>query len=317
MDIYLGGEGFSFRIIGSTAQEHDRHHFIKPEKVEVTIKNLDIRLKKSKHKLLFTMFRPLLFRVVRPAIQKAIEKQIRDSFTKADAFGYEIHTEAQRSREASRTDPEDKRSMYAHYLAAARKKMAARKEEAKRKAEQVQKRDTKVNMAVTQHDSIFKNVKLPGGISTKATEYKELAEKGDRWESPVFGIGSASQTTDLPRLGPITRKPHRIDVRSREQEEAERAAAAHTHAAPPHRAAAPPAAHAEHVGFASQPPTTYPSLPIAQPTHAIPAVPGGTFMDGGSHHGARHTGYENGGTTGGYANGAPRTIPGTKAPIQI
>ncbi|WEW61717.1 hypothetical protein PRK78_007211 [Emydomyces testavorans] len=226
MDIFLGGEGFSFRIVGSTTQAKDRQHFVKPEKVDVTIKNLDIRLKKSNHKLLFTIFRPLLFRVARPAIQKALEKQIRDSFTKTDALAYEIYCEAQRTREASRTDPEDKRSMYAHYLAAARKRMAERKEQAAKKAQTVAKRDTKVNMAVTQHDSIFKGIKLPGGISTKATEYRELAEKGERWETPVFGIGSAAESTNLPKLAPITRKPHQIVTKTREQEDAERAATA-------------------------------------------------------------------------------------------
>ena len=63
-------------------------------------------------------------------------------------------------------------------------------------------------MAVTQHDSIFKNIKLPGGISSKATEFKELAAKGDKWESPVFGIGNASESSDIPKLTPVSRKPH-------------------------------------------------------------------------------------------------------------
>ena len=63
-------------------------------------------------------------------------------------------------------------------------------------------------MAVTQHDSIFKSIQLPGGISTKATEFKDLAAKGERWESPVFGIGSAKESTDLPKLPSVTRKPH-------------------------------------------------------------------------------------------------------------
>src|SRR5271154_7384963 len=63
-------------------------------------------------------------------------------------------------------------------------------------------------MAVTQQDSIFQNISLPGGISTKATEFKELAAKGDKWESPVFGLGSAQESTDIPQLAPITRKPH-------------------------------------------------------------------------------------------------------------
>lgn len=65
-----------------------------------------------------------------------------------------------------------------------------------------------MNMAVTQHDSIFQNINLPGGISTKATEFKDLAAKGDKWESPVFGIGSAAESTDIPKLSPVTRKPH-------------------------------------------------------------------------------------------------------------
>ena len=64
-------------------------------------------------------------------------------------------------------------------------------------------------MAVTKHDSVFKDISLPGGISTKATEFKELAAKGDKWESPVFSIGSAKESTDIPKLAPVTRKPHR------------------------------------------------------------------------------------------------------------
>jgi hypothetical protein len=64
-------------------------------------------------------------------------------------------------------------------------------------------------VAVTKHDSIFKDISLPGGISTKATEFKGLAAKGDKWESPVFSIGSAKESTDIPKLPPVTRKPHR------------------------------------------------------------------------------------------------------------
>eukprot|EP00262_Sarcandra_glabra_P002056 TRINITY_DN12314_c0_g1_i1.p1 TRINITY_DN12314_c0_g1~~TRINITY_DN12314_c0_g1_i1.p1 ORF type:complete len:151 (+),score=15.41 TRINITY_DN12314_c0_g1_i1:34-453(+) len=61
---------------------------------------------------------------------------------------------------------------------------------------------------MTQQDSIFKNISLPGGISTKATEYKDLAAKGDKWESPVFSIGSASESTTLPKATAVARKPH-------------------------------------------------------------------------------------------------------------
>jgi hypothetical protein len=69
---------------------------------------------------------------------------------------------------------------------------------------------TKVNMAMTQHDSIFPQIKLPGGISSKATEYKELALKGDSWESPVFKLGSASTSKDIPSAPQVTRKDHSV-----------------------------------------------------------------------------------------------------------
>jgi Protein of unknown function (DUF4449) len=69
---------------------------------------------------------------------------------------------------------------------------------------------TKVNMAMTQHDSIFPQIKLPGGISSKATEYKELALKGDSWESPVFKLGSASSSNDIPSAPQVARKDHSV-----------------------------------------------------------------------------------------------------------
>ncbi|KAF1944124.1 hypothetical protein EJ02DRAFT_452739 [Clathrospora elynae] len=80
----------------------------------------------------------------------------------------------------------------------------------KQKKEQLKEKtkETQVNVAVTQHDSIFKNIFLPGGISSKATEYKDLAAKGDKWESPVFSIGSAKETSSLPSAPKITRKAH-------------------------------------------------------------------------------------------------------------
>merc|ERR1712034_124214 len=135
-------------------------HFVVIDKVDVLIKNLNIKVKQSNHKLLFKIAKPLLLKVMRPVIQKVIEKQIRDNFEKADAFAYKIHQDAMRAKEAAKDD------------------------------------------------SMFKNISLPGGISTKATEYKQLAAKGDRWESPIFSIGSASASSDVPKLRQVTRKPH-------------------------------------------------------------------------------------------------------------
>ncbi|KAJ5762192.1 uncharacterized protein N7511_005574 [Penicillium nucicola] len=204
MDIFLGGEGLSVKIAASTAQKNDKESFVKLDKVNVSIKNMDIKLKKSSHKMLFNTFKPMLFRVVRPALQKVVEGQIREAFKKGDGFAKEIHTEAIRAQEAAREDPENAPTIFARYSDAIR----ARAQAKAKQAEAIAKRDTKVQTVMTLHDSIFPEIELPGGNSSKATEYAELATKGERWESPIFSLGNASESTGIPSAGPITNKPH-------------------------------------------------------------------------------------------------------------
>ncbi|THC99081.1 hypothetical protein EYZ11_001477 [Aspergillus tanneri] len=206
MDIFLGGDGFGFKIAASTAHKADRQNFIKLDKVVVKISDLDIKLKKSKHKILFSIFKPLLFRTVRPVLQKVLQQQIRDAFARGDNFAYEIYTEVQRGKEATLEDPKDAPNVYARYINALRARMDEKKRQ--QVAQETAERDTKVQTATTLHDSLFPDIHLPGGISSKATEYKELSQKGERWESPIFTIGSASESSDIPNLAEIRRKPH-------------------------------------------------------------------------------------------------------------
>lgn len=210
MDVFLGGTGLSFKVQMETADKSDKQHFFKISKVTVELKNLNIKLKQSNHKLLFGLFKPLLFKVLRPVIQKAVEKQIRDSVTQADAFLYQIKQEVDRVTEEAKNnpDPENLQNIYQRYFNAFQKQLA--KGQQKKKELEAKKDQTKVNVAVTQHDSIFKNIALPGGISTKATEYKDLAAKGDEWQSPVFSIGSASESKNLPAAANVSRKPHNV-----------------------------------------------------------------------------------------------------------
>lgn len=202
MDIFLGGEGFSFKIAASTVDKSDKQHFVKLDKVSVNIKNMDIKLRKSKHKALFATFKPMLFRVVRPALEKVIEGQIRNAFEKGDAYAHEIKTEATKAQEAAREDPENAPSIFSRYADA----MRAHAQAKAKKVEAVAKRDTKVQTITTLHDSIFPDIKLPGGVSSKATEYVDLANKGERWESPIFSIGHAKESTDIPSPGHVTHK---------------------------------------------------------------------------------------------------------------
>ncbi|KAH7083849.1 hypothetical protein FB567DRAFT_530079 [Paraphoma chrysanthemicola] len=212
MDVFMGGTGFSFKVEMETAdkarENHAQTHFFKVTKVETDIQNLQIKLKKSNHKLLFNMFKPLLLKVMRPVIQRVLEKQIKDSVNQLDALLYDVKVEADKAEaEAKRNpDPQNLQNIYQRYATSAQKRIM----QGKQKKEQLKEKtkDTQVNVAVTQHDSIFKNISLPGGISSKATEYKELAAKGDKWESPVFSIGSAKETSSLPKVANVTRKPH-------------------------------------------------------------------------------------------------------------
>lgn len=204
--LFMGGEGFSFRMKLSSADEKDRQHFFKVDKVDADVKHLNIKLAKSNHKLLFGLFKPIMLKVLRPVVQKTAEKQIKDQFNQFDQILFLIKQEADRALEEARADPENIPSIYRRYLDAAQKQALKSKQEAEKVAAKVA--DKKVNVAVTQQDSVFQNIHLPGGISSKATEYKELARKGEKWESPVFSIGSSSKSTDIPVAPAVTRKPH-------------------------------------------------------------------------------------------------------------
>ncbi|KUI65647.1 hypothetical protein VM1G_00348 [Cytospora mali] len=203
MDIILAGEGFGFTLKMSTADKHDSQNFFKVDKVDVNISNMKLKVKKSKHKLLFALAKPIALKAMRPAIQKAAEKAIKDNFNKADSLLKKVQVEADRALEEAQSDPENAPNVYKRYTDALQKQFL----QGKKKAQEATA-DKKVNYAITKEDSMFPNVHLPGGISSKATEYKELARKGEKWESPVFSIGSAKKSTDIPAAPQVTRKPH-------------------------------------------------------------------------------------------------------------
>lgn len=207
-DIFLGGDGFSFDIRMATAEKKDRQNFFKVSSVNVDVKNFNIKFKQSKHKLLLALAKPIMLKVIRPGLQKALEQVIKQKFTELDNLCYQIKLEADRAAEEVKRNPEQASNIYQRYASAAQKQLMQGKQKAKEVQESAA--DKKVNMAVTKHDSIFPDISLPGGISSKATEYKEMAAKGEKWESPVFGIGSASKSTNIPSAGEPSRKPHDV-----------------------------------------------------------------------------------------------------------
>ena len=134
MDIFLGGEGLSFKLAASNAQAKDRANFFKVDNVTVNLKNVNIKIKQSNHKLLFSLAKTIVLKVMRPVIMKAVEKVIRDNFGKADAFAYDIYQEYQRGVEVAKKNPEQAQNVYQNYLSAIQKTIMQKKEKAQEKS---------------------------------------------------------------------------------------------------------------------------------------------------------------------------------------
>jgi hypothetical protein len=196
-----------------TAEAGNRTHFFTVSNVKVQVKNFDIKLKKSNHKLLFLIGKPFLVRAIRPALQLVLEHAIKEKARELDALAYDIHREAKQATRDAAANPDadgDVKSMYQQYWNAAHARWLQQRKRSKaaQQADEAAGKGKRFNMAMTQQDSIFPDISLPSGISTKATEYKQLARTGDRWESPVFSIGGARETAKIPEAPEVRRKKH-------------------------------------------------------------------------------------------------------------
>ena len=210
ISILLGGRGFGFRLGLSTADATSRNHFFKVDKVDVDIDHLKLTLHKSSYKLLFALVKPLLLRSLRPILKKVLEKAIRDNFDDWDATLYSIKQDADRSATVNKSVDADAAvpNSYSRFFDAAKKRYEENKEKKKKEAEakKAQPDDKKVNIAYTKDDSILPSVVLPGGFTTRASEYKALGQQGETWKSPVFTIGKAGTSRNLAKAPLIEKK---------------------------------------------------------------------------------------------------------------
>jgi len=134
MDLFLGGQGLSFDIKFATAEAKDRNRIFKIDNIKVKVKNLKIVLKKSNHKLLFNLFKPLLMSVVKPAIAKAAEVEIRQSFDKLDEQMWLVQKEYNKAKEAAKDQPpEETQNMIKMYIDAIQKRFTELREKAQEK----------------------------------------------------------------------------------------------------------------------------------------------------------------------------------------
>jgi len=201
MDVLLGGEGMSFDMRLVNADNRHSTRIFKVESLTVRLKNLNITLKKSNHKLLFTFFKPILMAVIKPAIVKAVETKIRNSFDKLDEQLWLIQNEYNKAKEAATNQPpEETENMVNMYIHAIQRRFTEMKAQAKRKT------PDKVNVATTMEGSMFPNIHFPGAVSADAAKYREMARQGNEWRSPVFDIGNAKAQSAIPSPKKITRK---------------------------------------------------------------------------------------------------------------
>jgi len=211
MDIKISGRGLSANVGLETSPDSDtKHAFFKPAVVKVEIHSMDIKLTKSNHKLLYSIFRPLLMSIMKPAIAKAAEVQIRKSLQDADSYLYSLYKEVQKEKRRVENKPADEKvgelKMYTNMI---QRRFNESKEQKKRRAEEVANRakQTKVNVAATREGTIFKDVKLEGGVTSNiATDMKRRAREGEDWHSPMFSIGSARESSHIPKPKEIRRK---------------------------------------------------------------------------------------------------------------
>lgn len=202
MDILISGNGLTVDIALETAHKEDRRAFFKPAKVVVNIHHMDVKLTKSKHKLLYSIFRPLLMSVMRPAIGKAAEAIIKKQLEDVDQKLYRVHKQVQREKaKAKKGDPEGAIEDVKKYFNQMRRNMNEKSEKAKEKTA-----NTEVNVAATLDGSHLKNKKLPGVTSGLATEYKQKAREGQDWHNELFTLGSVGPSSNIPEPKPITRK---------------------------------------------------------------------------------------------------------------
>jgi len=75
---------FDVKLAFANAKERTRFFQFRSPECKVWVQNQNVVLKKSTHKALFNFFKPRLIGVVKPAIAKAAEIQIRPSFDQLD-----------------------------------------------------------------------------------------------------------------------------------------------------------------------------------------------------------------------------------------
>jgi len=237
-----------------------------------------------------------------------VERQLKQAAAQVDSHAFNVKRAVKQAQSDFQADPspDHARSIYMRYATALKDELTARKEKAAAKADKVADGATKreVRLAMTQHDSLLPDVHLESGLSSRATEFADLAAKGDRWESPVFSLGSASETANPPKPAQPTRKSNlgRASPGQQQQQQHSSSSSGHHTSSVQQPLSGLQQPHTSHQVPAQHQPqaqATYKAPPpgLQQQTQLPTAIPGTTNLAG-------HTGV---GVNGAAAGGGPTT----------
>lgn len=229
MDVTLANTGLDFKIKLETADKTDGAHFFKVTDVDVKIANFKLAFKEQHHPIL-TKVAALFAKgpLLQGPIKKVLETKIKEAVSDFDGFCYQIHQDVNRAKADAKRNPENAENVFKQYFNAYQQRMTRTKEKNAKKKEDAkataQQKQVQTNIAFLRDDRISKNWNSGKGVpideqeknansgsgkfTAKAGDYNKLAHDGQKWESPVFSIGSARESTNLPKVSQVTRKPH-------------------------------------------------------------------------------------------------------------
>lgn len=174
-EIYLGrGAEIEVTLAASNKDKSKVYHV---KNIDVAIKDIDVKLIESRHKMLFLFAKPLLVGAIKKATCIAISEKLRQILDfGADEFSQMKAITKRRQNEFKHQPEENTPSTTSLYLRAFADRVKHYRENASQQKERQQK------------EQQLKDVDLPGKSSDMAAYWNSQADSGEGWRSEVFAL---------------------------------------------------------------------------------------------------------------------------------
>lgn len=169
-EIYLG-RGVEIEVT-LAASNKDKSKLYHVQNIDVAIKDIDVKLIESRHKMLFLFAKPLLVGAIKKATSRAISEKMRQILDfGADEFSEMKSIIKRRQKEFKHQPEENTPSTTSLYLRALSDRLKYHRENPSQPKERQ-----------------LKDVDLPGKSSDIAAYWESQAETGEGWRSEVFTL---------------------------------------------------------------------------------------------------------------------------------